>query len=379
MNNLHISLTDFKNESRVLKEADSLIRKSLFDVIYIAALHNDGLSIEEFLGERLYIKRFVLQTRAWKKSFVVQIVKYLEFCYKIYKFYRLKNIGVITVHSLGLLPLGVALKFLYNSKLVYDAHELETEVDYSTGIRKIVNKLVERICIPHADITIVVSESIADWYATEYKMTRPHVVLNSPPFRKLLPRNYFREQLDIQANQKIVLYQGGLVEGRGINLIIEAFKARSDNRVVLVFMGYGPLESDVVQVAKQNKNVFFYSAVSPDIVLEYTASADIGISLIENTCLSYYYCLPNKLFEYSMAGLPVIVSNMKEMSDFVKMNAIGMVIKETSPEAINQAIDNLLALNLDVLRTNAFNTACENSWERQETIMLKAYSQLNLF
>ena len=80
-----------------------------------------------------------------------------------------------------------------------------------------------------------------------------------------------------------------------------------------------------------------------------------------------------------MAGLPIIVSNMKEMSDFVKLNSIGLVIKDTSPDAINQTIDNLLALNLDVLRTNVFNTACENSWERQETIMLKAYAQLNLF
>jgi glycosyltransferase involved in cell wall biosynthesis len=378
MNNLHISLTEFKNETRVLKETFSLIKKNTFEVVYIAALHSEGLLVEEPLGEKLLVNRFILKTRAWSKSYLVQVIKYLELCTQIYIFYRKKNIDVVNVHSLGLLPLGVALKFLYKSKLVYDAHELETEVDYLAGIKKNFNKFVERFCIPHVDVTIVVSDSIADWYTKEYEMTRPTVVLNAPPHREILIRNYFREQLNIRADQKILLYQGGLVTGRGISLILDAFKVRSDDRIVAVFMGYGPLEADIIEASSQYKNIFFYPAVSPEIVLEYTASADIGISLIENTCLSYYYCMPNKIFEYAMAGLPVLVSNMKDMSELVKKNAMGAVIKKFSPDSINIAIDNLLAADLKMMSSNAYQMACSHAWEKQEAAMFKAYSHLNL-
>lgn len=164
---------------------------------------------------------------------------------------------------------------------------------------------------------LVVSESIADWYKEEYKIDRPSVVLNAPNRRKLKSNNYFCQQLDIREDQIILLYQGGLALGRGVHLILDAFKARGDDKLVVVFMGYGLLEADIIAAAKQHKNIYFFPAVSPRIVLEYTSSADLGISLIENTCLSYYYCMPNKIFEYAMAGLPVLVSNMKDMSKLV--------------------------------------------------------------
>jgi glycosyltransferase involved in cell wall biosynthesis len=378
MNNLHISLTDFKNESRVLKEAGSLIRACLFDKIYIAALHGKGLLVEDHVGEKLQVNRFSIQTRAWVKSFIAQAIKYTEFCMRVYFFYRKKNIGVVNVHSLELLPLGVALKYLYKSKLVYDAHELETEVDNLSGMRKEISRLVERVCIPHTDMTIVVSESIANWYATEYKVMRPSVVLNAPPCRDLLRRNHFREQLNIRADQKILLYQGGLVQGRGVSLILEAFKSRSDDKVVALFMGYGPLEAEIIQASSRHNNVFFYPAVPPEVVLEYTASADIGISLIENTCLSYYFCMPNKLFEYAMVGIPMLVSNMKDMSELVQKNSMGAVLDEFTPSAINRALDALLVSDLEMMGRNAYGVACDHAWEVQEATMLKAYSHINL-
>jgi len=110
MNNLHISLTEFRNESRVLKETKSLIRTSFFDQIYIAALHSKDLLSEELYAEKIIANRFVLSTKGWGKSFIVQLFKYLEYCVRIYFFYSCKNIKVINVHSVSLLPLGIALK-----------------------------------------------------------------------------------------------------------------------------------------------------------------------------------------------------------------------------------------------------------------------------
>lgn len=376
MNNLHISLNELTNASRVLKQTSSLAGSSYFNRIYIAGLHLDSLKKEEIISEKITLNRFSLSTRKLSKNFFVQIIKYLEYCFRVTLFYRKKNIKMVNVHSLGLLPLGLLLKKIYKAKLVYDAHELETETNGSKGFRQKLSKWLEKKLIHKADMTLVVSESIADWYANEYNIARPPVVLNAPNTRELKINNHFREQLGIREDQIILLYQGGLMPGRGVHLILEAFKQRKDDKVVAVFMGYGPLEADIKIAAEQHSNIYFFPAVPPQVVLEYTASADFGISLIENTCLSYYYCMPNKLFEYAMAGLPVLVSNMKDMSELVTRYAMGAVISDFSADGINQAVDNFLAQDLTRMKANAYQAACENAWEVQEQKMLAAYQKL---
>ena len=373
MNNLHISLTEFRNESRLLKEAASLIHAQVFPQIHVAALHAEDLAIDQAFGAGVSVHRFELATRKFGKNLIFQFLKYIEYCIRVYFHYKNKKISCVNVHSLGLLPLGVLLKYVWGSRLVYDAHELETETNGAKGFRQRLVKWLERKLIQRVDMTIVVSESIADWYANEYGIARPPVVLNAPNKREIKNNNYFREQLGIRDDQIILLYQGGLAAGRGVHLILDAFKARGDNKVVVVFMGYGPLQQDIQAAAAQQKNIFFYPAVAPQVVLEYTASSDFGIHLIQNICMNHDYCMPNKLFEYAMAGLPVLVSNMKDMSELVSKNNMGAVISDFSAAGINRAIDDFLLQDLTAMKANAYRVACENAWEVQEQKMLAGY------
>lgn len=378
MNNLHITLTEFKNESRLLKEANSLIKYGLVQTVYVAALHAETLPVDQTYGERLIARRFKLATRQIPKNLVAQIVKYLEYCFSVFIYYKNKNIRIINVHSLGLLPIGVMLKYLYRAKLIYDAHELETEKNGDRGLRKKINKWVEKLLISQVDLTIVVSESIADWYCKAYSITRPPVILNAPNRRELTKTNLFRNDLGIREDQIILLYQGGLTAGRGIDVILEAFKSRDSDNVVVVFMGYGPLVEKVKYLASQKKNIFYYPAVSPEVVLEYTASGDLGLSLIENTCLSYFYCMPNKLFEYAMAGLPVLVSDMKDMSGLVAEYEMGGVVEDFSVQGVNRAIDKLIKGDLNKMRNNAYRAACDHAWEIQDQKLIAAYKQYGI-
>jgi glycosyltransferase involved in cell wall biosynthesis len=378
MNNLHISLTEFRNESRLLKEAQSLIQAQVFSKIHVAALHADGLAVEQAFGVGISAHRFALVSRKYGESIFFKVLKYFEYCIRVYFYYRNLSICCINVHSLALLPLGVLLKYLWRASLVYDTHELETETNGAKGVRKKFSKWLERRLIQCVDMTIVVSENIADWYADAYCISRPVVVLNVPNQRALKRNNHFREQLDIREDRIILLYQGGLVAGRGVHSILDAFKTRADDKVVVVFMGYGELESNVKNAAAGHDNIFFYPAVAPQSVLEYTASADFGICLIENICLSYYYCMPNKLFEYAMAGLPVLVSDMKEMSELVSKNQMGAVISDFSAAGINQAIDVFLTQDLASMKVNAYQVACKSSWEVQEQKMFAAYELIGL-
>lgn len=376
MNNLHISLTDFRNESRVIKEVASLSALDVFDRIFIAAFHSDGLLVEEKLSARVSLNRFSLKTRRLNWGLWFKAIKYAEFVIRILIFYRKKNIGMVNVHALAVLPLGYLFKLAYGAKLIYDTHELETETNGAKGFKKKLGKWVESILIMKADHVFVVSESIADWYRDYYNIRRPTVVLNAPREQLVKKNCHFTVKFGLRKDQIIFLYQGALMPGRGVELILETFKKRTDDRIVMVFMGYGILEIDIQDASKFHKNIFFHEAVTPEKLLNYTVSADVGISLIENTCLSYYYCMPNKLFEFAMAGLPVVVSNMKDMRGFVGYHQMGVVVEDETTDSLNKAIRKLLCMDLTVLRKNATKAGLENAWETQEKKMQASYKKL---
>lgn len=245
-NNLHITLTEFRNESRVLKETASIVEHNISKQVYIAALQSGNLSEYESISSNIELKRFKLSSRNLSKNLLVQLIKYLELVFRVAFFYRKKKIDMVNIHGLEILPLGVLLKYWYGAKLIYDTHELETETNGLQGIKKKLSKWIERLFIKQANQIFVVSESIADWYANEYGISRPVVVLNAP--RRLLElkhSNYFRERFSIPKDSLIILYQGGLAKGRGVDLLLAAFKVRTDDRVVIIFMGYGELKSQI--------------------------------------------------------------------------------------------------------------------------------------
>lgn len=376
MNNLHLTLTNFKNESRVLKEVHSISNLDKINHVYIAALHSENLELDVKYSNQISLKRFSLKTRGLSKGLFGQAIKYTEFIICVLSFYNRRGIDIVNVHALGLLPLGYLFKLIYSTKLIYDTHELESETNGLKGLRKHLSKWIEFFLIKRTDHVFVVSESIADWYQVTYQITRPTVILNAPKQQQFEKTNYFREKFNLRNDQIIVLYQGSLASGRGVKLLLESFKESNCDKVVIVFMGYGVLEDDINMASKVCNTVYFHNAVVPDVLLNYTASADIGICFIENTCLSYYYCMPNKLFEYAMAGLPVIVSNMKEMREFVESNEIGVVVGSETAEDINKAIDKLLLLDLNILKCNAQEAASANAWEFQEEKMRTVYLKL---
>ena len=376
MNNLHITANEMRYASRVLKQTDSILNFNIASKVYIASLHAEDLKEQIIYRDNLILNRFRLSSRKLSKKLFIQIIKYFEFIYRLTLFYRNKDIVLINIHSIALLSLGVLLKYIFKAKLVYDTHELETETTNLKGLRQRLAKFMEKTFIKKCDLIFVVSENIADWYEREYAIQRPVVVKNAPRLIDCIKTNHFRENLGIKDDSVIVLYQGGLSKGRGVDLLLAAFKKRNDDKVVMVFMGYGQFEEEIKIATRESNNIFFHPAVAPDVVLEYTSSADIGVSFIQKTCLSYYYCLPNKLFEYSMAGLPVIVSNMKEMRELVESYNMGIIVEEESVDALNIAIDKILDSDIKQMKQNARRCAEENSWEVQEIKMINEYKRV---
>ena len=379
---ISIVLNNFKNDSRVLKENLSLKNNNYHPVVL--ALWEENLKEKEKIKD-FDVHRIKLKTRKLPKNFFFNIIKFFELSFKIILKYNRSNI--IHCNDLNSLPIGVIVKKFYNKdvKIVYDAHEHETEINGLKGKKKKFRKFLERSLIKYADRVITVSDSIAEDYARMYGIEKPAIVLNTPPYTEVEKQDIFREKFNIDKDNIIFLYQGKLSKGRGIEILVETFKsiakdAKEKNINIpasIVFMGYGPLEDYLIKASKEYNNIYFHPAVSPNVLLNYTSSADFVISLIEDICLSYRYSLPNKMFEYIMAEVPLIVSNLPEMKKIVLDYNVGVVAKNNSIEGLKDAIKEATTLDKKELNSNLKKAKKVFNWEEQEKTLLQVYKSLD--
>lgn len=373
-----IVFNNFKNDSRVLKECRSLSQKGY--QVTVVALHEEGLPEEENIFG-IKVHRVKLKTRKYSKNLFMQMVKFIELGIKIVKKYRTRT-DIIHCNDILPLPLAVLLKRFSKGKIkiVYDAHEYQTETQKLQGspIRKKLVYLTEKFCIKRVDQVLTVSNGIAEEYQRIYNISKPTLVLNCPYYRTPQKENRFRERFKIESQTKILLYQGALTSGRGLEKLIDAFVELQQENLALIFMGYGALHNNIKEASKSYPGIYYQEAVPPDEVLTYTASADIGISLIEDSCLNYYYCLPNKLFEYAMAGLPIIVSPLPEMKKVVENYQSGVVAKDISTKGFAEAIESLLDKDLQKISSHSLKMAQKYNWEVQENKLFEAYENLSV-
>lgn len=369
----NIVFNPFVNDSRVIKESVSLANCG-YEVEVIAHL-DIGLEKTQ-IQENFIIKRFSYLNRKITKSKFIKLIAYFKFILQSVRY--CKSHDIIHCNDLNTLPIGFIIKKFFNKdvRIVYDAHEYETEVNGLSGVQKYLTKSLEKFLINYADKVICVSDAIADEYVKLYNIPKPALVLNTPPYQEVEKKEIFRETLNISKEKTIFLYQGGLSNGRGIEILLETFKQITDDKSIIVFMGYGPLESLVQTAASTYNNIYFHQAVSPDVLLNYTSSADFGILFYENNCLNHYYCSPNKMFEYIMAGIPVIASNLYEMKRLVEENNIGIVAKENTPKGLQKAIEKATELDKEELERNIQKVKEIYNWEEQEKVLLKVYNGL---
>jgi glycosyltransferase involved in cell wall biosynthesis len=270
------------------------------------------------------------------------------------------------------LPLAVLLKLLTGSKLIYDAHELESQTNSISKMQSTYVLYLEKILWPFIDFTFYVSEAIKDWYETNVGEKKSEVILNSPVMpAKVGNSNYFRSYFQISEEIKIFIYLGMLSRGRGINMAIDVFK-ELENSVAIIFMGHGEKEQEVKEFSKTLSNVFIHPPVPHEKVVEITSSADYGYCMLENASLSDYFCLPNKLFEYAFSGIPVLASNFPDISKVVKQYNLG-VVSNSDKVSIQTGISRLTSegrynfLNKDITPL---------SWQHQCEKLKRVFNEL---
>lgn len=370
--NVHLYPSTLTNDSRIRKTIHCLVTSNVFDRIFLIGFLAPGFPpVKKVAARRVYLR---LRCRLggndhWEIKLLYRLawyVRVLSVCR------RIKPVCV-NAHSLAVLPCGVFIKWLYGAKLVYDAHELETEVKASTGLRKKFAKFIERIFIPFADHVIVVSDGIADWYRDVYGMRRPDVILNVPlaSLRCVEKSSYFRDKFSIPETTPIALYLGGMMKGRMVDEIIKMWRAENPTWH-LVIMGHGPLKKLCIEMAGSAKNIHFHDPVPMEKIIDVSSSADVGLCFLDPSCLSYYYALPNKLFEYLYAGLPVIANALPEIKRVIDSEACGWCFDIGN-------MKEMFRLNLPEIREKsaaALRAASAYSWDSESLKLIKIYTAL---
>jgi glycosyltransferase involved in cell wall biosynthesis len=373
--NLHIFGGIFHNSSRLLKETESIVSQKLATNVIVTSISIDHRASLEKIDDHRFVHHFPIFFAQFKKSKFIDLLKYCEFCSKIFFKYRGQSIDVLNVHSLNLLFVGILLKYFGKvGRLIYDPHELETERAGLSGISKIISKWIERRFICYVDHIIVVCDPIRDSYRKEYGFEAISVIRNIPKKRPIIFRNnVLRDSLGISYNDIVFIYQGILSEARGIYDIIQAFK-NVDHRRHIVFMGFGPAEQDIRAASQLYDNIHFHPAVQPEDILSYTSSCDVGINFISGKiCKSYRLSLPNKFFEYLHAGCGVLVSdNLEYLQNIVIDNRLGWSVGPCR-DSLAKIISSINLEDLDKRRVDIHSFVEDNFWELDEQQYREAF------
>ena len=265
--------------------------------------------------------------------------------------------------------------------LIYDSHELWTEQS-SLASRPLVRGVwaaMERRLSRHVSHTITVSEPIAEELQTRYGFGEVLVLGNLPPHRSPVPGDLIREHLGLEPERVILLYQGGMLTDNGLAEQIEAMAGVED--AALVLLGDGPTKHQLVrQVADAGlaDRVFFMPAVPFLQLHPLTCSADVGLCLIKSTGKSFHWSLPNKLFEYMMAGLPVLGSEAPEIRRTLDETGAGEVVDPTDIPALRDRLERLVGDpdKRHEYAEAALRAATRLCWETESTKLTDLYAAL---
>lgn len=305
---------------------------------------------------------------------------YAEYNIRLFLLLLFKKADVILSNDLDTLLASYLASSLKRSKLVYDSHEYFTEVPEIVNRPFVKNtwERIERWIFPKLNVIYTVNDSIAGLYRNKYgKKVKVIRNVSKKPEQKSLKT---REELGVPRDKKIIILQGsGINVDRGAEEAVQAMQF-VDNALFLI-IGSG----DVIETLKEivlelgiKEKVRFLGKLPYDEMMQYTRNADLGITLDKDTNINYRYSLPNKVFDYVQAGIPVLASNLVEVANIIKTYNIGDVVESHEPMVIAQKMNEMLndIEKRSIWGKNLKRAAEELCWENESMKLKEIYSEL---
>ena len=358
---------DLQHDQRVAKVCATLIEMG-FNITLVGRLLPDSKPFE-----RPY------ETRRFRLPFRTGALFYAALNIRLFFYLLFKRTDIIVANDLDTLLPAFLIARMRGKELVYDSHEYFTEAEGLTNrpIPKKVWLAIEGFIFTKLKHVITVNETIAGIYRALYHVP-VHVVRNVPLLRPESV-NTSRSELGLPSDKRIILLQGAYIDPDRGGMELALSMEFVDGALLLIIGSGRDLENikRLVSERKLNDRVKFIAKLPFAELQRYTAIADVGVSLDKPLHLNYAYSLPNKLFDYIHAGLPVLVSDLPELRRIVDVYKIGMVVSRVEPQEIAAALQDMFESDkLESWRNNAFKASEELNWQHEQEVIRKVYEPL---
>lgn len=357
-------ISDLTTDQRVIRICSSL-QEMGFDVDVIARSFPNSLPLDKYPFEASRIRCF------FRKSFL----QYAEFNLKL--FFRLLfcKTDYLLANDLDVLLPNYLISQWRNKKIFYDTHEYFTGVPElrQSPFKKKVWKKIEDHIFPKLPVVYTVNDSVRETYEKEYG--------NSLSVVRNVPITEIIEPIPLPEHWKgkyILLMQGaGINQGRGGMELLEAMRYL-DDRFLLVYIGSGTLWETIqehISIWKLANRVEMIGKLRPYELKQYTRLAHLGFSLDSFEDINYLFNLPNKIFDYMHASVPVVATAIPEVKKIIKQFDCGICLETLEPQKIAAEVQQLLndKQHYDQLKLNCGTAARELCWENESKKLKEIY------
>lgn len=359
MKRIVVSVTnDLITDQRVEKVCDTLYKNG-FDILLIGRRFKTSEPIK-----RAY------KTKRFKLFFNSGFLFYAEYNIRLFLYLFFVKKYLLLANDLDTLLANYLISKLLRKKIVFDCHELFPEIPELVNRKRTKNiwLFLEKKLLPKIKNKYTVCESIANFYKEKYQTN--FTVIKNLPRKKDIEKGAFSFDTD---TKKIILYQGATNIGRGLDFMIEAMKYLENQLFIIV--GYGDIYHQLKEKVTKDKlehKVFFLGRMTPQELHKITPLANLGISLEEDLGLNYRFALPNKIFDYIQAEVPILVSDLPEMKKIIQDFEVGEVLEERTPKKLANQIKNLLNKDFNQQLKRAKEVLV---WEEQEQTLLSIFGK----
>jgi len=348
-----------------------------------SSLHNDGYDI--LVVGRALKNSLPLQPRAYKTIrlklwFEKGALFYAEFNIRLFFFLLFRKTNILLANDLDTLLPNYLISKLKQIPLAYDNHE------YFTGMPELLKrprvravwKTIEKNIFPKLKYLYTDNDAKKKLFEDEYHVL-VRVVKNVPVYTPVVVQE--ENTINFPADKKILIYQGiGINIHRGTEELTEAMQYLDDS-YVLYFVGSGDvidvLKDKVKQLHLEDKVIFTGKVPFQDLQ-QYTRKAHLGFTLDKPISDNYIYSLPNKLFDYVHAGIPVIAARLQEVEKMISKYEIGTFVESHDPKHIAEVIKTSFDTpgRLDTWKANLPIAAREVNWQNEEKVLLSIYKEI---
>lgn len=282
--------------------------------------------------------------------------------------------SIIHCNDLETLAVGAASSAALGAGLVYDSHELWRHRQATGVLRKLgqaYDGIIERRLLKNVDLTITVSQGIADWLSATYGV-EPLVVRNVPRKAANSSPGPIHHLADLPRDTRVIAYTGRPMPHRGIEAVIGALPIVGETfHFVIIGLATDAERSRILDYANRlgvADRLHFVAPVGPDEVVAALRGATCAMAMTEPTCLSHRLSLPNKFFQAAQAGVPVLVRrDLREIAALAEQDDLGVVVDD-DPATVAQAIQSLAGKT-----GNGPRNVDRHTWERESEVLAAAY------